>query len=67
MVRDIGQLATVTPAEDREACGYWHAHLPVAEAFIDSPVTPRSIRRLCVQSMIDAANTLRTAQHRTTH
>jgi hypothetical protein len=62
MVRDIGQLAMVTPGEDREGCGYWHAHVPVAEAFIDSPVTPRSIRRLCIQAMIDAANSLRTAQ-----
>lgn len=62
MVRDIEQLAMVTPAEHREGCGYWHAHLPVAEAFIDSPVTPRSIRRLCIQTMLDAANSLRTAQ-----
>jgi Protein of unknown function (DUF3916) len=62
MVRDIGQLAMVIPAEHREGCGYWHAHLPVAEAFIDSQATPRSIRRLGMQRMLDAANSLRTAQ-----
>ena len=62
MVRDIRQLAMITPAEHREGCGYWHAHLPIAEAFIDSPKTPRSIRRLCIHTMLDAANSMRTAQ-----
>jgi hypothetical protein len=62
MVRDIGQLAMVMPAEHREGDGYWHAHLPVPQAFIDSPTIPRSIRRLCIQTMLDAANDLRTAQ-----
>jgi uncharacterized protein DUF3916 len=62
MVSHIGQLAMVTPAEDREGCGYWHAHLPVSQAFIDSPTIPRSIRRLCIQSMFDTADRLRAAQ-----
>jgi hypothetical protein len=64
MVRDIGQLATVIPAEHREGGGYWHAHLPVPQAFIDSPATPRAIRRLCIQTLLDAANELRAAQER---
>jgi hypothetical protein len=30
----------VTPDEDRAAgCGYWDAYIPVAQSFIDSPLS----------------------------
>ncbi len=37
---------------------YWHMHLPVSQAFIDSPKTPKSIRRLCMQELLDATSHL---------
>lgn len=41
---------------------YWHCHLPISQSFIDSKHTPRSVRKLCMQTMIDRANFL--AQHK---
>ncbi len=35
--------------------GYWHLPLPVAMDFIDSTATPRSVRRLCVQTLLESA------------
>ncbi len=32
---------------------YWHMHLPVSQAFIDSPKTPHAIKRDCIQLLID--------------
>ena len=56
MVRELEAATQVFPqAEDWEGCGYWHLHLPVAEGFIDSPKTPRSIRQQCIQTLIDRA------------
>jgi hypothetical protein len=62
MVESITAIAGYTPVEHSPGCGYWHAHLPVAQAFIDSPATPRSVRRLCIQSILDASERLRLAQ-----
>lgn len=33
--------------------GYWHLHLPTSQAFIDSCKTPASLRRECIQLIID--------------
>ncbi len=41
---------------------YWHYHLPVAQSFIDSKHTPQSVRRLCIQTMIDRTQFL--SQHK---
>lgn len=35
--------------------GYWHLHLPVAQGFINSTKTPRKIKRMCIQSLLDSA------------
>jgi hypothetical protein len=63
----IGAIVTTVPRDDREWCGYWHVHLPLAQTFIDSQSTPRSVRRLCIQSLVDPAARLRESQrHRST-
>lgn len=62
MIDKIDAIANEIPTEHRKGCGYWHAHLPVAQAFIDSPRTPGSVRRLCVQSIVEAADRLRSRQ-----
>ncbi|PEL13730.1 DUF3916 domain-containing protein [Bacillus sp. AFS017336] len=38
--------------------GYWHLHLPVAQAFICSNKTPKKIKRLCIQTLLDRAEHL---------
>ena len=38
--------------------GYWHLHLPVAQAFIYSNKTPKKIKRLCIQTLLDRAEHL---------
>jgi len=55
MERRINALASIDVVEDRPGCGYWHAHLPVARSFIDSRAVPRSVRRQCIQALVDAA------------
>lgn len=47
------------PKEDRPGCGYWHLHMPVSKAFVDSASTPLSIRRTFIQAVLDAASRLR--------
>ncbi|MEH7610610.1 MULTISPECIES: DUF3916 domain-containing protein [Bacillaceae] len=38
--------------------GYWHLHLPVSQTFISSKKTPISIKRVCIQTLIDQAKML---------
>ncbi|WP_374722902.1 DUF3916 domain-containing protein [Peribacillus tepidiphilus] len=38
--------------------GYWHLHLPVSQDFISSNKTPLSIKRLCIQTLLDKAEYL---------
>lgn len=38
--------------------GYWHLPLPVAQDFISSSKTPTSIKRLCMQTLLDRAEHL---------
>ena len=38
--------------------GYWHMHLPIKQSFIDSDKVPLKIRRLCIQTIIDATKRL---------
>jgi hypothetical protein len=33
--------------------GYWHLPLPVAHSFINSNKTPKRIKRLCIQTLLD--------------
>jgi hypothetical protein len=61
MVGRIAALGSDFPLEDRKDCGCWHADLPVAQSFIDSARTPRTVRRLCIQALLDAAQHLRQA------
>lgn len=35
--------------------GYWHMHLPLQQSFIDSGKISLKIRRLCIQTLVDAA------------
>ncbi|MGE6348250.1 DUF3916 domain-containing protein [Bacillus mycoides] len=37
---------------------YWHMPLPVLQTFIDSSKTPRKIKRLCIQTLLNQANQL---------
>lgn len=46
------------PEEEQAGAGYWHMHLPVAEDFIDSYKTPRSVRRACMQTLVDRVHYL---------
>ncbi len=53
----IARLLKVTRRfpEPHRNSGFWHLHLPLAENFIDSNATPRSVRRLCVQTLLERA------------
>ncbi|MBJ8051033.1 DUF3916 domain-containing protein [Bacillus cereus] len=37
---------------------YWHMPLPGSQAFIDSNKTPRKVKRLCIQTLLDRADLL---------
>ncbi|MCM3672031.1 DUF3916 domain-containing protein [Mesobacillus maritimus] len=37
---------------------YWHLALPVAQDFISSNKTPKKIKRLCIQTLVDRAEHL---------
>ncbi|MBS9802166.1 DUF3916 domain-containing protein [Bacillus cereus] len=37
---------------------YWYMPLPVSQAFIDSRKTPRKVKRLCIQTLLNQANHL---------
>ncbi|MGN5651613.1 DUF3916 domain-containing protein [Bacillus sp. Brlt_9] len=37
---------------------YWYIPLPVSQAFIDSCKTPRKVKRLCIQTLLNQANHL---------
>jgi protein-tyrosine phosphatase len=50
MIDRIINLTECFPEEDHR---YWHIHLPTASSFIDSPKTPKSIRRQTIQTLID--------------
>lgn len=57
MVQDLIACTDKFPIEF-SAERFWHEHLPVPQAFIDSTNTPHSVRRLCMQTMIDRTNFL---------
>jgi hypothetical protein len=52
MIYLMKKMSEQFPDADLEE-GYWHMHLPVAESFIDSSKTPGSIRRTCMQLLVD--------------
>ncbi len=58
MVQRIRDETENFPEEDFPGCGYWHMHLPVSQGFIDSPETPKAIRKTCIQTLIDRAGHL---------
>jgi hypothetical protein len=58
MVEHIYDLTAEFPQEDCAGCGYWHMHLPTSSATIDSPRTPKSVRKTCIQTLIDRTNHL---------
>lgn len=60
MVERIHTLTAKFPQEDYVGCGYWHMHLPTGPAIIDSPQTPKSVRKTCIQTLIDRAKHLST-------
>jgi len=37
---------------------YWYMPLPVSQAFINSCKTPRKVKRLCIQTLLNQANHL---------
>ena len=46
---------------------YWNMLLPVSQAFIDSCKTPRKVKRLCIQTLLNQANHLINIKPRDTH
>ncbi len=59
MIQAIRDATVVFPEEHAPGWGYWHMHLPVDQAFIDSQKTPHWVRRQCMQCLIDGAERLR--------
>ncbi|PQZ57076.1 group-specific protein [Bacillus sp. MYb209] len=41
-------------------CESWHIPLPVSQTFIDSSKTPKKVKRLCIQTLLNQANQLMT-------
>ncbi|OGO83074.1 MAG: hypothetical protein A2Y18_06735 [Clostridiales bacterium GWD2_32_19] len=52
MIKRITELTNVFPKADLDY-GYWHIHLPASQGFIDSYKTPASVRKKCIQTLID--------------
>ena len=46
---------------------YWNMLLPVSQAFIDSRKTPRKVKRLCIQTLLNQANHLINMKPSDTH
>lgn len=59
MIESIREATLVFPEEHALGWGFWHMHLPVDQAFIDSQKTPYWVRRQCMQCLIDGAERLR--------
>jgi hypothetical protein len=64
MVQDLIACTNKFPVEFSSE-KYWNKRLPVPQTFIDSTNTPHSVRRLCMQTMIDRAEFL--AQSKPNH
>ena len=59
MIESICRYTEAFPEEDHAGWGYWHLHVPVDQAVIDSQKTPHWVRRQCVQSLMDRSEHLR--------
>ncbi|WP_318582456.1 DUF3916 domain-containing protein [Bacillus paranthracis] len=46
---------------------YWYMPLPVSQTFIESHKTPRKVKRLCIQTLIDRVNHLIKIKPNDTH
>lgn len=57
MQKRLMEFTSVFPEPDYQY-GYWHLHLPTSQAFIDSCKTPASLRRECIQLMIECVQNL---------
>lgn len=54
MIKEFLVLTKAFPRpEDLSNLHYWHVRLPASSSFIDSDKVPISIRRLCIQALID--------------
>lgn len=60
MINRIEENTMVFPTEFYN--GYWHMHLPVGQGFISSDKTPRKIKRLCIQTLLNRAEYLKGLQ-----
>ncbi|MFG3613541.1 DUF3916 domain-containing protein [Rummeliibacillus stabekisii] len=38
--------------------GYWHLHIPVTQDFVNSDKTPKKVKRLCIQTLVERAEHL---------
>lgn len=52
MVSNLKAWTEKFPEVDLEY-GYWHIHMPLTQAFINSTKTPSSVKRLCIQTLIN--------------
>jgi hypothetical protein len=64
MVRDIVALTEIFPNKHRRGRGYWHMHVPVNGKLIDGSRARKTVRRLCIQTLIDRAYHLWTLKPR---
>ncbi|XKE95111.1 DUF3916 domain-containing protein [Metaplanococcus flavidus] len=60
MVNLIEEYTMAFPTEFYN--GYWHLRLPVGQGFISSDKTPRKVKRLCIQTLLDRAEYLKELQ-----
>ncbi|OCA85077.1 DUF3916 domain-containing protein [Pseudobacillus wudalianchiensis] len=51
MIERIEQETETFPSEFYN--GYWHLHIPAAQSFISSSKIPLSIKRACMQTLLD--------------
>ncbi|MEL7654330.1 MAG: DUF3916 domain-containing protein [Bacillota bacterium] len=51
LIKNIDKYTEAFPEQDGDR--YWHLHLPTSQKFIDSYKTPLSVRRKCIQILIE--------------
>ncbi|WP_084243514.1 DUF3916 domain-containing protein [Planomicrobium okeanokoites] len=60
MINRIEENTRVFPTEFYN--GYWSLRLPVGQGFISSDKTPRKVKRLCIQTLLERAEYLKEFQ-----
>ncbi len=53
MVKYIRESISAYPTKLSADESFFHIHLPLAQSFIDSPRLPQSVKRLCLQTLVE--------------